>query len=397
MAKCGSTSPSLCIPWQTDIHSDTYIDAEEIIPGKLWLGSEAAAGQVDLRNFLGITHILTIMSKPLPRKPAGVCCKFVELYDDPSDDLLEVLEECVNFVDSAVNDKSPTSILSPTFAGNAHNGFNNSCHGHTTGPIMEADESLSDKETSTSSTTRTTSPSSRDHSLKFENHNRVLVHCSAGISRSPSVVMAWLITRRGKSFEEAFEMVKRCRPYIMPNEGFERQLILLAKHNGNFVKAREAWLASVDSPDPQPDQHITTRLEVHNIYQTVHSLEKQYRHSLTGTNPVHRFRSTSSSVAGGDKGPALMKPILQSCKSDKVRVGGQTHPVCHKFLFDLEALKNLQSKIQHQMVNGIVDSPHSKPVLRAAASKLDEIITEMETESPDCSPCTSPMAQVAAF
>lgn len=52
----------------------------------------------------------------------------------------------------------------------------------------------------------------------------VLVHCAFGISRSCTLVMAFLMSRRGKSFDEALETIRKGRPFAMPNMGFEGQL-----------------------------------------------------------------------------------------------------------------------------------------------------------------------------
>ncbi|KAF9498175.1 phosphatases II [Pleurotus eryngii] len=53
---------------------------------------------------------------------------------------------------------------------------------------------------------------------------KILVHCSAGISRSPTVVAAYLMKRRGMSLKEALGRIVRVRPQISPNAGFLRQL-----------------------------------------------------------------------------------------------------------------------------------------------------------------------------
>jgi hypothetical protein len=53
---------------------------------------------------------------------------------------------------------------------------------------------------------------------------RVFVHCNAGISRSPSIVIAYLMRRNKISFKEAFQKVKSCRENIFPNESFVDQL-----------------------------------------------------------------------------------------------------------------------------------------------------------------------------
>jgi dual specificity phosphatase 12 len=51
----------------------------------------------------------------------------------------------------------------------------------------------------------------------FKPNSVILVHCQAGISRSPATVMTWLIKYRGQSVENAHTMVKRARPFIRPN------------------------------------------------------------------------------------------------------------------------------------------------------------------------------------
>ncbi|KAG2437941.1 hypothetical protein HXX76_005557 [Chlamydomonas incerta] len=52
----------------------------------------------------------------------------------------------------------------------------------------------------------------------------VLVHCVAGVSRSATVVMGWLMWRHQLSADEAFRRVHRVRPWVMPNPGFRKQL-----------------------------------------------------------------------------------------------------------------------------------------------------------------------------
>ncbi|KAF9237985.1 protein-tyrosine phosphatase-like protein, partial [Melanogaster broomeanus] len=48
----------------------------------------------------------------------------------------------------------------------------------------------------------------------------VLVHCQQGISRSPAIVIAYLIHNLGMSYDQAHALVKRRRPCINPNPGF---------------------------------------------------------------------------------------------------------------------------------------------------------------------------------
>ncbi|XP_013880893.1 dual specificity protein phosphatase 19 [Austrofundulus limnaeus] len=52
----------------------------------------------------------------------------------------------------------------------------------------------------------------------------VLVHCNAGVSRSSSVVIGYLMLREGLTFDDAYSQVKQARPSIRPNPGFYEQL-----------------------------------------------------------------------------------------------------------------------------------------------------------------------------
>lgn len=74
-----------------------------------------------------------------------------------------------------------------------------------------------------------------DLSLHFENcvsfieENRtkrkgVLVHCQAGISRSATLIIAYLMKNENKDLTTAYKDVQRKRTCIQPNPGFIKQL-----------------------------------------------------------------------------------------------------------------------------------------------------------------------------
>lgn len=54
--------------------------------------------------------------------------------------------------------------------------------------------------------------------------NRVLVHCQAGVSRSASICIAYLMKYHFLSYKAAHKVVKCARDCIYPNEGFVKQL-----------------------------------------------------------------------------------------------------------------------------------------------------------------------------
>ncbi|KAF4113733.1 hypothetical protein G5714_006278 [Onychostoma macrolepis] len=54
---------------------------------------------------------------------------------------------------------------------------------------------------------------------------RVLLHCNAGVSRSATLCLAYLMKHRRLTLAEAHALLKSLRPIVRPNSGFWRQLI----------------------------------------------------------------------------------------------------------------------------------------------------------------------------
>ncbi|XP_060852471.1 dual specificity protein phosphatase 19 [Rhopalosiphum padi] len=61
---------------------------------------------------------------------------------------------------------------------------------------------------------------------------RIFIHCNAGISRSPTIVIAYVMKHLKVDFEHAFKLVKETRLTINPNAGFLSQL----KDYDNYLK-----------------------------------------------------------------------------------------------------------------------------------------------------------------
>lgn len=55
--------------------------------------------------------------------------------------------------------------------------------------------------------------------LLSEGHT-VLVHCLAGVSRSASLILAYLTKYHTRSLEKAFHLLQSIRPLVRPNIGF---------------------------------------------------------------------------------------------------------------------------------------------------------------------------------
>lgn len=68
---------------------------------------------------------------------------------------------------------------------------------------------------------------------KHRAETNVLVHCLAGISRSATIVIMYLMRTQRMGFESAFSFVKKRRKIIFPNPGFVRQLRVFSSQMKN--------------------------------------------------------------------------------------------------------------------------------------------------------------------
>ncbi|GMP57827.1 hypothetical protein CsSME_00021740 [Camellia sinensis var. sinensis] len=75
-----------------------------------------------------------------------------------------------------------------------------------------------------------------------EQGGRVFVHCWQGVSRSNSLVIAYLMWRKRQTFEEAFQYVKAARGVTNPNMGFACQLLLCQNRTLAFLASPNSVL-----------------------------------------------------------------------------------------------------------------------------------------------------------
>lgn len=95
------------------------------------------------------------------------------------------------------------------------------------------------------------------HAVEFLNSSiqgggRALVHCAAGISRSTTVVLAYLVVKRGFTLLEALTHTHQRRPVVWPNCGFMLVLIQLEekiRHTPSTVRLSQYKLWSNYDPE----------------------------------------------------------------------------------------------------------------------------------------------------
>lgn len=76
-----------------------------------------------------------------------------------------------------------------------------------------------------------------------------LVHCAAGMSRSPALVMAYLMRYRAVTLCQAHRWVQESRPYVRLNAGFWDQLL---QYERRLYGKNTVRVAAPEEPPPPP-------------------------------------------------------------------------------------------------------------------------------------------------
>ncbi|OMJ69711.1 hypothetical protein SteCoe_32499 [Stentor coeruleus] len=80
-----------------------------------------------------------------------------------------------------------------------------------------------------------------DEAIRFiqsalNSRENVLVHCNLGISRSPSIVIAYLIYQCDMSYSKAFRYISKLHPTAYPNPSFVKQLKIFESNRKELKK-----------------------------------------------------------------------------------------------------------------------------------------------------------------
>ena len=162
----------------------------QMVLPNLYIGHMQSTLTAATLHEFGVTHICRVIIGKPPEFPDIFEYLVVEIDDDPEVNIAEHFEKCISFIDDAIHSSATEHVAGRYSA-------------------------------------QTLSHLGGDGSGSFVNAREggvVLVHCAAGMSRSASIVIAYVMYALGLPFEKAYVLVKRARPFICPNDGFMKQL-----------------------------------------------------------------------------------------------------------------------------------------------------------------------------
>lgn len=183
---------------------EASLPPSQITP-RLWLGSSADAYNRSWLQANSITHIVTVARECEIRFPSDFVYIHAPVLDSITEDLLTLFPAMTQLLDRLLLDDQ-NELQFP------------SNHERMSLSLPSSDASMSDPFGSTM--TASTSMSSPV----------LLVHCVSGLSRSPSIILAWLITRFSVPLIDSFKLIIQLRK-IAPNRGFMFVIIRIKVQN----------------------------------------------------------------------------------------------------------------------------------------------------------------------
>jgi atypical dual specificity phosphatase len=167
-------------------------EASQILPN-LFLSDAFTARWGGTLDRLKITHIISVIEEPItfPRTEQPLKLLHIPASDNVNTDLLSFMDQTTEFIKEAIR---PNEIVQEQLGTTSLGG------------------------------TAETTDDERPILSSSVGENRVLVHCLAGMSRSATIVIAYLLATTSMTAGEATEFVRSKRRVVRPNYGFAKQL-----------------------------------------------------------------------------------------------------------------------------------------------------------------------------
>lgn len=147
-----------------------------------------------------------------------------------------------------------------------------------------------------------------------ESSGRCLVHCLAGISRSPTLSIAYIMMHTGMSQDEAYRFVKQQRRHISPNFNFLGQLLEFERQLRRSGEASAAAAAAAADERPEVKRQRTSAAR--SPTSALSKLTFGAAAAAASDGDVIARRPRSVLIQAGGIGPVWEQPVRRSRSSD---------------------------------------------------------------------------------
>lgn len=139
----------------------------------------------------------------------------------------------------------------------------------------------------------------------------VLVHCVAGISRSTSMILAYLMKHKRMRLRDAHALVRSKRSFVRPNLGFWKQLIdyeinLFGTNSVKIIPSGIGPIPDIYENEVKNMQFFGSSIPAHQQPQPQQSPQQQATNSIQLNKPITKSSYSDLSLQGNGAPVALI-------------------------------------------------------------------------------------------
>ncbi|KAI3387190.1 hypothetical protein SNEBB_010854 [Seison nebaliae] len=182
----------------------------------------------------------------------------------------------------------------------------------------------------------------------LSSNEKILIHCLAGISRSPTIVIAFLMRKFGWTVQEAFHFVKKRRNGVAPNFSFlgqlqeyEERLKIEKIVFFPYVEELLPVVMEVNSSQSTPTSAGEKRTFSHNICEELKNEEKNYMKENEKNSTDNKVRMKKNNI--GELTITRLSSTISSCSLDESMnisaIAPKRSKVTDKFITTIDTVK----------------------------------------------------------